>query len=97
MTQVLLLEKDQLSSLIAEAVKDGYNMARSTLGDGAQDFPPNMRDNQAAKYLGIKAPTLRRWRMEGRGPRFTKQGRSITYSRKDLDAYLQANKVLIHA
>jgi len=46
----------------------------------------------AAEYLGgIAIPTLARWRVEGRGPRFVKLGSRVFYDRADLDRWLEAN------
>jgi Helix-turn-helix domain len=49
-----------------------------------------MRTDDAAAYLGVAAKTLAVWRNLGKGPRFLKIGRILTfYYRQDLDAWLQ--------
>jgi hypothetical protein len=40
----------------------------------------------AARYLGVSEETLRQWRYAGKGPRYRREGRYITYSYDDLDA-----------
>lgn len=37
---------------------------------------------------GVPAPTMARWRSEGKGPRFIKVGRRIAYRTADLEAWL---------
>lgn len=41
--------------------------------------PAYMSERQLAAYWGISARTLQRWRIEGRGPRYVKLGRSVRY------------------
>ena len=38
--------------------------------------------------LGVRTETLYRWRRTGYGPRFTRVGRLIRYSRPDIDRWL---------
>lgn len=43
---------------------------------------------QAAKLIGRSAVSLRRWRMEGRGPEYVKVNASVVlYDRKDVEAW----------
>ncbi len=52
-------------------------------------FGPRLRPRDAARYLGIAAQTLARWRCEGVGPAFHKLGGAIVaYSLEDLDRWL---------
>lgn len=94
MTQLIIMPPDELTTLISRAVQDGYSKALADTNiETPTDYPPNMRDDLAAKYLSIKPSTLRNWRSQGIGPRFTKHGRAITYARTDLDTYNQKRKV----
>jgi hypothetical protein len=44
---------------------------------------------RAARYVGAKANTLEKWRVEGIGPPFCKvNGRLVKYRKSDLDAYM---------
>ena len=47
-----------------------------------------LNNEEAARYLGLKAATLNKWRVYGEGPPFIKVGRLVRYRRADLDAYL---------
>jgi predicted DNA-binding transcriptional regulator AlpA len=46
-----------------------------------------INDIQAASYLGCAVSTLRNHRQNGSGPRYTKIGASVRYTRDWLDAY----------
>ena len=48
-----------------------------------------MDSNNAAKYLGRAPKTLAMWRMQGRGPKWTKSGGRVNYYKDWLDAYIQ--------
>ena len=49
---------------------------------------------QAAKYLGVSASFLKKMRYANEPPTYIRVGaRRIVYERKDLDAYLQANRM----
>ena len=52
-----------------------------------------LTDREAAKELGLKVPTLRFWRMCGRGPKFIRMGRAVRYSPTDLMDYIKAQTV----
>lgn len=45
---------------------------------------------EAAKLLKVAPGTLGNWRTAGRGPRFTRAGRRIRYSKNELAAYVAA-------
>jgi excisionase family DNA binding protein len=40
-------------------------------------------------YLDIPVKTLRKWRVEGTGPRAFKVGRHLRFRRNDIDAWLE--------
>jgi excisionase family DNA binding protein len=48
---------------------------------------------QAAEYLTLNVNTLNAWRSQGKGPAYIHVGRSVRYSREDLDKYLNAGTV----
>jgi hypothetical protein len=60
---------------------DGTNLTR-TLGEVG-----------AAERLGLSPATLRKWRCQGRGPRFARLGRRILYRPADLDDFVLRNLV----
>jgi hypothetical protein len=42
---------------------------------------------------GLKAKTLACWRVQGRGPAYSKDGGLVLYKRLDVDAYLKSRRV----
>ncbi len=48
---------------------------------------------EVADLLKVAEVTLRKWRLNGLGPRFTRCGASIRYSRPDLDAWILSRTV----
>jgi excisionase family DNA binding protein len=55
-----------------------------------QTNSPWLTTEQAATYLSVSAGTMRNWRMNGQGPRYSVVGRIVRYHRDQLDAYLLA-------
>lgn len=50
-------------------------------------------NSEAAAELGKTDRTLARWRAEGKGPAYTRVGKSIYYRRSALLEYARANEV----
>lgn len=46
--------------------------------------------NQAANMLCLSEMTLRKWRWEGKGPRFIKLGRKVAYRQEDLYDWVES-------
>ena len=44
---------------------------------------------EASAFLRISKPTLERWRMEGRGPRYAKIGHRVLYPRVELEQFMR--------
>lgn len=91
MSQIIVMTPDELHEIVARAVAAGV---RSLMKDMAKGAPSEMTESQAAKYLAVSPATLRCWRVEKKGPTYRKNGRAVRYSKKDLDAWLERNKVL---
>lgn len=52
-------------------------------------------ENEAGEYLNVPARTLGQWRYLNKGPAFIRVGpRHVRYRRSDLDAYLDAHRVV---
>jgi excisionase family DNA binding protein len=47
---------------------------------------------EAALYTGISESTLEKWRIDGKGPEYTKAGKMVLYDVRDLDAFMAARK-----
>lgn len=52
-----------------------------------------LSDVEVSELYGWAPSTLRRWRCEGIGPKFIKDGRMIFYRVTDLDAYISSKAV----
>lgn len=48
----------------------------------------------AAERLNVKVATLKKWRQGGRGPAYVKVEGAIRYHTDDLDAFVEANRVI---
>lgn len=46
---------------------------------------------ELSELWGIAVSTLRKWRWEGKGPRYCKLGERVVYRRVDIDAYADSN------
>lgn len=47
----------------------------------------------AATFLGVGYSTLKKWRSEGRGPKYAKVGGSVLYRPADLDVFVESQLV----
>ncbi len=56
------------------------------------DSPTLLNEHEAARWLNLKAATLRRWRWGGEGPRFLKLGAAVRYDPADLSAFIEAGR-----
>lgn len=52
---------------------------------------PMLPTRAAAEYLGRSPQTLRNWRTDRKGPRYSGTGVGIRYRQSDLDAWIAAN------
>ena len=48
-----------------------------------------LNEVKTAEFLGLSTATLRKWRWEGKEPRFIKLGRRVVYRMSDIEAYLE--------
>lgn len=54
--------------------------------------PAALRPLEAGSYLSLSPQRLARLRLEGRGPVFCRDGRSILYRIEDLDRWLASSR-----
>ena len=54
----------------------------------------NLLPAEAARFLRVSGRTLIRWRMQRIGPPWTRVGNKVLYQRKDLDRWLESQRVL---
>lgn len=50
-----------------------------------------LTQDEVAKMLGLASCTLRKWRWEGKGPKFIKLGSRVLYRESDIFAFVQEN------
>jgi predicted DNA-binding transcriptional regulator AlpA len=53
-----------------------------------------LTEREASPYIGLSRAWLRQSRMHGRGPAYIRIGRSVRYLVRDLDAFLEAHRVV---
>lgn len=69
-------------------------MKRTSTESASTPIPaPLMTTEEAAGWLGVQPYTMRRWRSEGRGPRWVRVGRLSRYRFDDLTAWAEAQAV----
>lgn len=51
-----------------------------------------INEHEAARRLGLKVSTLRRWRWQGIGPTFCRIGAAVRYDPRDLAAFIEAGR-----
>jgi hypothetical protein len=61
--------------------------------DTGKEVNDVLSDAEAHAFLRLRPGTLARWRMEGRGPAWSRLGRRVAYLRSDLLAFIAANRV----
>jgi excisionase family DNA binding protein len=49
-----------------------------------------LNEQEVSKRLNLRVATLRRWRLEKRGPMFVKVGSLVRYRPEDLDSWVAA-------
>jgi predicted DNA-binding transcriptional regulator AlpA len=54
-------------------------------------FQRLLNERQVADSCSISVLTLRKWRSEGRGPRYVKIGALVRYRPEDVDAWIQSH------
>ena len=52
-----------------------------------------INESELARQANISTAVLRKWRREGKGPRFVKLGRLVRYLARDVDAWLDEQAV----
>jgi len=50
-------------------------------------------ETELAQWADLSVAVLRKWRREGRGPRYLKLGRLVRYRVRDVDLWLNAHAV----
>jgi predicted DNA-binding transcriptional regulator AlpA len=85
---VVVISPDELRSIVSDAVIAA--VARAQLVSVSRKAI--LSEKEAAALLDVNPGTLKRWRSEGKGPAYTKDG-SVRYLRSDIDQYLERMRV----
>lgn len=59
---------------------------------GREDPEGLINEHEAARRLGLKVSTLRRWRWQGIGPIFCRIGAAVRYDPRDLVDFIEAGR-----
>jgi hypothetical protein len=68
---------------VSQRLTGGFNMRVDESADA-------MTETEVARKASVSIGALRKWRREGRGPRFLKLGRLIRYLVGDVDIWLRS-------
>lgn len=90
MNSVVVLTPTEVATLVREGVRAELGAILREMGRPSDV----LTSKEAAVYLNQSENTLRQWRMQSRGPAFLKDSHGVRYLKKDLDAWLNSNKVL---
>jgi excisionase family DNA binding protein len=74
------------STVTVSQIQVGEGGARS----GVTALPDVATRPEVAAYTRISVPTLARWAMEGKGPKFRRAGGRVLYMRADVLAWLES-------
>jgi hypothetical protein len=77
-----------LEVLVADLVK------RVALLEAARPPPTFLKEEETARYIGVKPATLTMWRHFGKGPTFRKIGRGCFYLIEDVETWLDSQAVV---
>lgn len=64
-------------------------MESQTSKNAGGQRPRPLTDHEVAEQVGVSVATIRRWRLQGLGPRYLKVGASVRYLPKDVDFFMQ--------
>ncbi|WP_374962807.1 helix-turn-helix domain-containing protein [Spongiibacter tropicus] len=62
-----------------------------TVSTCREDSEQLLSPTETALIIGIDQRTLANWRVAGRGPRFTKMGRNVRYTRAAVQEFIHSN------
>ena len=67
-------------------------MLKTRAGQVLGTHLPLMNEREAARQLGLKVSTLRRWRWQGRELEFIKIGNAVRYEPAEIRRYIDAGR-----
>lgn len=89
-TRLVLISPDELEKIVSASVHRAVSAALQGVNTKTV-----MTEAEAAHYLGFAPNTLRQWRVEGIGPKYSKPaGTAVRYLKESLDAWLAARQTV---
>lgn len=99
MSEIVVIEREELASVVAQAVREALVGLSPFRGDSPHAdlaVKTYLTEAEAALYCELAESTFRTRRSRGKGPDYIKDGSRVIYNREALDAYLSARTVKIH-
>ena len=91
MNQIIVMTKEEVSSMIAEAVARGIDRMRPLLLKAATEYAT---EEEIEIRFGLPRRMLAAWRKDGEGPAFVQMdGHRPLYKIADVDAFLSRHRV----
>ena len=95
----LALSPEQLSSLVTDAVNAA--VGRAALPEEARELEilkrkETLTTEEVETLYGLKANTLRKRRMNGEGPAYSKDGERVLYTHSAVRKYLESRRQKTH-
>ena len=99
MSQITVMTPDQVFQIVSAAVRDC--MPAGALPEDIVELERLKRKEyltevEVEKLFGLKAATLRKRRLNGEGPSYSKDGERVLYSRRLVEQYLESRRQKTH-
>lgn len=90
------LIKNEVKEILVQNLKESiHNCLHNINNMKMNPTPVNdkrlLNEHEVAEILNVSAPTLRKWRWEGKGPQFVKIGHRVAYKSNEIDQYIENN------
>jgi predicted DNA-binding transcriptional regulator AlpA len=87
-TEVKEAITNSLKSAVKNCLQDISKLKVTTTTTNTQKL---LNEHEVAEILRVSAPTLRKWRWEGKGPQFVKIGQRVAYKLEEINSYINLN------
>ncbi len=90
------LIKNEVKEILVQNLKESIHDCLQNINNTKMNPTPVndkrlLNEHEVAEILNISAPTLRKWRWEGKGPQFVKIGHRVAYKVGEIDSYINNN------
>lgn len=95
----IITTPEQLRSILESLLQDrtAYIMPPELVEIEKLKRLPSLTPQGVSKLYGIPEQTLADWRHYKKGPRYTRRGKRVYYSQKDLVTYFESDKRITYA